>query len=69
MSRLKLRSQPRIPGVKRQPTSTALHPAVVSGLRAIARREGKSLSWVRAEIVSIFFGVDAATGEIHKKGR
>jgi hypothetical protein len=60
----KLRTQPRIKGIKRLPKVAGLHPDVEYGLKAIARFEGKSVSWVQAEIISDFFGIDAATGKL-----
>jgi hypothetical protein len=60
----KLHSQPRIKGIKREFKVTGLHPYVEEGIRSIAHFEGKTTSWVIAEIVSDFFGVDAVTGKI-----
>lgn len=57
------RSQPRIPGVTRESFYSALHPDVKAGIRRIARSERRSPSWVLAEIVSMFFDIDAATGK------
>lgn len=55
--------QPRIRGVTRIPSVGSLHPDVREGLASIAADEGRSLSWVVAEILSAFFGVDCATGQ------
>lgn len=62
-----LRTQPRIKGIKRLPKVCGLHPDVEYGLRAIARFEGRSVSWVQAQIISDFFSIDAATGQLIKK--
>lgn len=60
----KLRHQPRIKDVSRIPKVSSLHPLVQNGLEVIARKENKSYSWVIAEIVSDFFGIDCETGVI-----
>lgn len=62
-----LRAQPRIKGIKRIAKHSALHPDVEYGLRAIARFEGKSVSRIQAEIISDFFGIDAATGQLIRR--
>lgn len=36
-----------------------LHPAIVEGMKAIARRERKSLSWVAEEALSDYFNIRA----------
>jgi hypothetical protein len=41
-----------------------MHPYVDDGLRLLSQEEHKSVSWIIAEIVGDFFGVNAATGEI-----
>jgi hypothetical protein len=63
----KLKSQPKIKGITRIPKPSSLHPLVWNGIREIAYYEKRSVSWVIAEIVSDYFGVDAATGEIDRK--
>lgn len=56
-------AQPRIKGITRDPAYTRLHPAVKAGIRTISRMEGRSISWVMAECISMFFEIDAATGK------
>lgn len=56
------RSQPRIPGHPRLPRHSALVNDVWHGLNDIARAEGRSVSWVIAEIVSDYFQIDCTTG-------
>jgi hypothetical protein len=63
----KLKSQPKIKGVIRIPKHSALHPHVWHGLNNISKSESRSLSWVIAEIISDYFGIDAATGVSHKR--
>jgi hypothetical protein len=65
------KSQPRIVGLKRIPKVGSLLPAVQLGLEAIAKAERRSVSWVIAEIVSDYFGLDCITNkkkskEIHR---
>lgn len=62
----KLRSQPRIKGVTRLPGHSSLPPNVDQNLRRIARQEGRSLSWVKAEIICDWFGINAQTGKLKK---
>lgn len=65
---MKLQSQPRIKRTKRIPSYSGMHPDVKYGIKSIARKENKSVSWVIAEIVSEFFGIDCMTGKkIHKR--
>jgi hypothetical protein len=47
--------QPRRRGFKRVPGWTCLEPEIKEGLIEIARVEGKSVSWVVAEIINDFF--------------
>jgi hypothetical protein len=61
--RRRYKSQPRIPGVVREAFFSSLHPHVKHGIRSIADREGRSPSWVMAEIVSMFFHIDCKTGK------
>lgn len=58
----KLVAQPRIRGVVRIPKHSSLHPDVWHGIKEIAYMEGWTISRVMAEIVSRYFGIDAATG-------
>lgn len=58
------RHQPRIGGVTRQQRPSGLLPVVEAGLQAIARMEKRSVSWVVAEIVCAYFGLDSATGKV-----
>lgn len=62
----KYRTQPRVPGVRRLPMAEAVLPEVRAGLQAIADRERRSVSWVVAEIVSDYFGLDVM-GEAVKR--
>jgi hypothetical protein len=56
-------SQPRIRGIRRVPKVGTLLPAVQHGLELIARSEGRSVSWVIAEIISDYFGLDCETNK------
>ncbi len=58
------RFQPRIAGTTRMQRPSGLLPEVEEGLQRIARAEGRSISWVVAEIVCAFFGLDSATGKV-----
>lgn len=61
------RSQPRLPhGIRRESIYSCLHPVVKQIVRRIARKEGKSLSWVMAEFISMGCGVNPLTGELTK---
>jgi hypothetical protein len=60
------RSQPRIAGVRRDPRLTMIHPLIHEGIKMIAEDEGKSESWVVAQIVGDYLGVDAMTGRISR---
>lgn len=65
---MKLKSQPRIKGIKRIPSYSGMHPDVKYGIKSIARKEDKSVSWVMAEIISDYFNIDCMTGKkIHKR--
>ena len=44
--------QPRVPGIVREPSSTALLPAISAEVNRIARENGVSPSWVRATILA-----------------
>jgi hypothetical protein len=55
--------QPRIPGVTREPSYTALLPVVRAKIAAQAAREGRSKSAVEAERLCRSYGYDYATGE------
>jgi len=57
------KSQPRIRGVVRISKGSGLLPVVEAGLESIARMEKKSVSWVKAEIICAYFGLDSATGK------
>ena len=59
----RLAFQPRISGVSRVPRPSGLLPIVEHGLQEIARVEKRSVSWVVAEIVCAYFGLDSATGK------
>jgi hypothetical protein len=48
----RLRSQPRISGITREPSSTSLLPEINAELKRIARENGVSPSWVRATILA-----------------
>jgi len=61
------RHQPRISGLQRIPRPSGLLPVVEAGLQSIAKMEGRSVSWVVAEIIAAYFGLDAATGKVIKK--
>lgn len=63
MPKRKLQSQPRIPGIRRIQKSEGLLPVVEHGLEQIARMEKRSVSWVKAEIICAYFGLDTATGK------
>jgi hypothetical protein len=52
-----MKIQPRTPGVRREQKSSCMHAEVVRNLQSIAKAEGKSLSWVVAEIVYDHFGL------------
>jgi hypothetical protein len=47
-----VRSQPRIPGVKREPSHTSLLPEINAELRRLASKYGVTPSWVRASILA-----------------
>lgn len=64
---MKLKSQPRIKGIKRISSYSGMHPDVKYGIKSIAKEERKSISWVISEIVSEFFGIDCVTGEKRRK--
>lgn len=66
VKRRRLAHQPRIFGVKREQGGGALHPDVKHGLESIAIEERKSMSWVVAEILSAFFGIDCVTGKKYR---
>lgn len=67
---MKLRSQPRlVEGHSRAYGFTALPPHVDDELRRISRLERKSVSWVKAEIVCAWFGIDSATGKVKRMSR
>lgn len=51
------RHLPRVNGIVRDKKSSALHNEVVRNLQDIANREDKTFSWVVAEIVYKFFGL------------
>jgi hypothetical protein len=69
--KVKIKSQPRIPGLHRVPKSGCFHPDVADCITNIAKSENKRFSYVIVEIVSDFFGVDCRTGEVldHRKFR
>lgn len=60
------RTQPRIKGVTRLHSVSALLPQIEEALREIAHNENRSVSWVKAEIICDWFGIDAATGTTKK---
>lgn len=64
----RLASQPRLGGSAREPVGTTLPPHVNQALRDISVREGRSLSWVRAQIIYEYLGLDE-TGWFAKNER
>jgi CRISPR/Cas system-associated exonuclease Cas4 (RecB family) len=58
MSNYKLKHQPRLESGRRIPRGSAIHEAVLHGLKEIARDERKSISWVVHEIVADYFQLD-----------
>lgn len=65
----KLRTQPRDPeGRKREPRATCVPPHVTKALRQMAWKEGKSVSWITAQIVYEYMGLDD-TGWLAKTER
>lgn len=55
----KLRSQPRDKqGRTREQKSTRVPPHVTRALKQMAWKEGKSVSWIQAQIVYEFLGLD-----------
>jgi len=62
-------AQPRIPGVVRLPRHTCLHPLVKAGLQDLSDQEERSISYIIAEVISDYFGIDCRTGEIHRRDR
>jgi predicted transcriptional regulator len=54
---MKKRAQPRIPGVRRESSSTALLPEIDRKLKEIARRYSVSPSWVRATMLADALGI------------
>ena len=54
----KYRIQPRLESGHRVPSFASMHPGVRDGLRAISRRENRSVSWVIHEIVADYFKLD-----------
>lgn len=69
MPERRLKSLPRIPGVRRLRAGESLHPTVLRGLKRIAHSEKRSMSWVMAEIISDYFNINAATGEVERRRR
>lgn len=65
----RLKPLPRIPGIRRLRAGESLHPHVLRGLKRIAHSEQRSLSWVMAEIISDYFKINAATGEVRRRRR
>jgi hypothetical protein len=57
------RAQPRIPGVTREPSYTAILPVVRQKIAEQAARQGRSKSSVEAERLCRSYGYDYATGE------
>jgi hypothetical protein len=51
-------SQPRLAKGARDATFAALAPEIREGIEEIARVEQRSVSWVMAEIVAMFFGLN-----------
>ena len=49
MAKIKLKSQPRIPGITRIPKSGSFHPEVEKCIRNIAAAEGRRFSYVIVE--------------------
>jgi hypothetical protein len=64
----KRRHQPRVQGTSRVPRGTALLEEIEAGIQSIADHEGKSASWVLAEIVCMFFGRDIIGTQLRKPG-
>lgn len=51
----------------RDKPSICLHPAILEGMKAIARRERKSLSWVAEEALSDYFNIKATLRKLKGK--
>ena len=66
-----MKHQPKTRGVQRQNRQTMLHEEVVKNLMEIAEIEGKSFSYVVAEIVYAFFGlkIDEKTVKVLRRLR
>ena len=62
-------SQPRIPGVTRAGSHDALPPFVDEALKRLAQVEGISFSWLKAQIICDWIGVDSKTGELINEDR
>lgn len=56
--------QARIPGIAREREFPYLHPFIKEGLKMIAYDEKRSVSWLIAEILGDYLGVNCLTGEI-----
>lgn len=50
--------QPKTVGIRRTPSKGNIHPEVKAGIQAIADAEDKTYSYVLAEIVYKFFGLE-----------
>lgn len=60
---MKIQNQPRIIGITRIPKHSSMHPDIWESIREIAKSEKRSVSWVIAEIVGEYFGIDCLTGK------
>jgi len=66
---MKRRSQPRIKGVTRVPTTASVVPALDRAERATARHFGVSRSWVSAFIRCQFYGIPCPSYEDFARSR
>lgn len=67
MKRLLQRRQPRIRGTVREGKHSYLLPSIQRGLEKLAISEGKSVSWIIAELISDYFDIDSSTGLVLRK--
>lgn len=63
-SKARRRHQPRLRDNSRVPAVGMMCETILAGLRAIARQEKKSVSWVVHEIIAEFFGKDIMGEEL-----
>jgi hypothetical protein len=62
-------AQPRLAKGARDATFAALAPEIREGIEEIAYKEQRSVSWVMAEIVSMFFGLNVLGLPLTRKKR